>query len=298
MIYGTRIFGLLALFLLVSGCSALGALGLGGGDGEGPAAGQAGGTGMVQEIMDLEAALRSERQRADKAEGDARRANEEAAWLAGAAEGAPETLARVSELEGQLGVRDGEKVDLVAENERLEGVVAQLRDELAAQKLAESEKMAEDMAATMPDTMQDTVTDITTESMTENTADAASPDGPLDTPEDIVGDRPDDMATPMSGGSTDLDDTGIFGLHVASYRSKEELVRGWKYMRAAHAEVLGPLGAISVLFDVPTLGGTYYRLVAGPVTGQRSAGALCDKLSARGEYCVVSEFDGDGESLE
>jgi len=91
---------------------------------------------------------------------------------------------------------------------------------------------------------------------------------------------------------------GHYGLHLASYRSLSRLGSGWQQLQNRYPELLGGLGAITVVLDVPGLGGAYQRLIAGPVVDELTANSLCEALKASREYCVVAEFDADLERIE
>ena len=86
---------------------------------------------------------------------------------------------------------------------------------------------------------------------------------------------------------------GNYAVHLASYRSKEALLDGWRRLQGLYPELLGELSGHFAIFDVPSLGGRYYRLKAGPFEGASGARQLCRNLNNAGEYCVVTVFDGE-----
>lgn len=86
---------------------------------------------------------------------------------------------------------------------------------------------------------------------------------------------------------------GNYAVHLASYRSKEASLDGWRRLQGLYPALLGELSGHFAIFDVPSLGGRFYRLKAGPFDGASGAQALCRSLSSAGEYCVVTVFDGE-----
>lgn len=86
---------------------------------------------------------------------------------------------------------------------------------------------------------------------------------------------------------------GNYAVHLASYRSKEASLDGWRRLQGLFPELLGALSGHFAIFDVPSLGGRFYRLKAGPFDGAAGAQQLCRSLSIAGEYCVVTVFDGE-----
>ncbi len=85
---------------------------------------------------------------------------------------------------------------------------------------------------------------------------------------------------------------GNYAVHLASYRSKEASLDGWRRLQGLYPGLLGELSGHFAIFDVPSLGGRYYRLKAGPFAGASAARQLCRDLNNVGEYCVVTVFDG------
>lgn len=86
---------------------------------------------------------------------------------------------------------------------------------------------------------------------------------------------------------------GNYAVHLASYRSKEASLEGWRRLQGLYPELLGELSGHFSIFDVPSLGGRYYRLKAGPFEGASGAQQLCRDLNNAGKYCVVTVFDGE-----
>lgn len=86
---------------------------------------------------------------------------------------------------------------------------------------------------------------------------------------------------------------GNYAVHLASYRSKEASLDGWRRLQGLYPGLLGSLSGHFSIFDVPSLGGRFYRLKAGPFEGASGARQLCRSLNNAGEYCVVTVFDGE-----
>ncbi len=92
------------------------------------------------------------------------------------------------------------------------------------------------------------------------------------------------MANPEDGG---------FAVHLASYRVRERAVEGWEDYVGRFPEVISGLDGILAVFDVPSLGGRFFRLKAGPFMSHADAQNFCDQLEALNEYCVVDVYDGE-----
>lgn len=77
------------------------------------------------------------------------------------------------------------------------------------------------------------------------------------------------------------------GIHLASFRSRQQAEAGWNRIKKAHGALLGKLE-----HDVSQVNlgpkGTYFRLKAGPFADKNEASAMCRKLKARRQYCEPS----------
>jgi cell division septation protein DedD len=82
--------------------------------------------------------------------------------------------------------------------------------------------------------------------------------------------------------------SGSVAVHLASFRSEERARIGWTELQDRHAALKGLEPRISRI-DIPGQG-TYYRLLAGPVTDRAAAEALCGRLTT--QYCKPS-FGGN-----
>lgn len=86
---------------------------------------------------------------------------------------------------------------------------------------------------------------------------------------------------------------GNYAVHLASYRSREDALDGWQHLRRRYPSLLEGLQGHFGMFDVPSLGGRYFRLTAGPFDGAAGAQGLCRSLTAAGQYCMIATFDGE-----
>jgi hypothetical protein len=108
-----------------------------------------------------------------------------------------------------------------------------------------------------------------------------------------VGEAPADATPTTTGAVMANPEDGGFAAHLASYRVRERAVEGWQEYVERYPEVIGELDGILAVFDVPSLGGRFFRLKAGPFTSEVAAQDFCDQLEALNEYCVVDVYDGE-----
>jgi hypothetical protein len=83
------------------------------------------------------------------------------------------------------------------------------------------------------------------------------------------------------------------GVHLASYRSKQQADRGWEQIQKAHKAILEGLEHEVVKVNLGRKG-TYYRLKAGPLDDQNAAKEMCRKLKARRQFCEPTVLEGEG----
>lgn len=76
-------------------------------------------------------------------------------------------------------------------------------------------------------------------------------------------------------------------VHLASYRSAKNAKRGWKLLSTRYPALLGGLTPATVRVDLGPGMGIYFRLVAGPFSGEDAARALCRALKRKGAYCTL-----------
>jgi hypothetical protein len=112
------------------------------------------------------------------------------------------------------------------------------------------------------------------------------------------GDAPEAEAEPQAvpGGlapAPDLDGSRslLHAVHIASYRTPEQVREGWDVLSARHAV----LSRLEPRMDAADLGerGAYLRLKAGPFDDAAAARAACEQIEAAGDWCQATGFDGD-----
>ncbi|MCW5699273.1 MAG: SPOR domain-containing protein [Rhodospirillales bacterium] len=99
-----------------------------------------------------------------------------------------------------------------------------------------------------------------------------------------------DDAGMSASKSTDAN-AGSHGVHLASFRSRQEAARSWAQIRRAHRKILGDLQPSIVRVDRRDGEAVYYRLFAAPVPSDAAAENLCKALKSRSQHCVPWEFE-------
>ncbi len=79
-------------------------------------------------------------------------------------------------------------------------------------------------------------------------------------------------------------------VHLASYRDRDTLERGWRELRRKHPERLGALDVVVSRVDLGPEKGIFYRLKAGPLPDEVTAQELCRALQSAGQYCQTAFF--------
>ncbi len=75
-------------------------------------------------------------------------------------------------------------------------------------------------------------------------------------------------------------------IQLASLRSEAAGQQAWAGLRKKNGDLLGKLSMRMVKADIKGKG-IYYRLQAGPLSGKDAASALCQKLKARKQGCII-----------
>jgi len=86
----------------------------------------------------------------------------------------------------------------------------------------------------------------------------------------------------------------FYGVHLASYRSQEQVSSGWSGLTQAYGGDLE--GLTPLIYTQSQEGiGTFLRLIAGPLINEQEANALCGRIrqTASEQYCRVSEYQGE-----
>lgn len=79
-------------------------------------------------------------------------------------------------------------------------------------------------------------------------------------------------------------------VHLASYRDRAALARGWKQLQKRFPDRLGGLDMVVSRVDLGPEKGVFYRLKAGPLPGDAAAKDLCRSLKRQGQYCQPAFF--------
>ncbi len=88
----------------------------------------------------------------------------------------------------------------------------------------------------------------------------------------------------------------LWGVHLDSYRKKEDARSGWQELQRKNPDELGLLEPR--VENVTIAGqGAYLRLIAGGFSAEGTAKKLCKNLTSRGQYCRVVGFSGEHLSL-
>lgn len=82
------------------------------------------------------------------------------------------------------------------------------------------------------------------------------------------------------------------GLHLASYRSEKAAETGWKNISKKHANQLGSLNSAIRRVNLGANKGTFYRLMAVPVTNRAEANNICQQLKRSNQYCDPLSLGG------
>ncbi len=100
------------------------------------------------------------------------------------------------------------------------------------------------------------------------------------------------LGTPVSPQAVDT--RTFYGVHLASYRSRDQVASGWSSLfRAFGADLQG---LTPLVYTQSQEGiGTFLRLIVGPVETETEAESLCETIRADGgeQYCRVSEYQGE-----
>ncbi len=83
-----------------------------------------------------------------------------------------------------------------------------------------------------------------------------------------------------------------YGLYLASFRTRERAMAGWRELVESQGEALGDLLPVFSETDLGAEKGSYFRVIAAPVPDPGEARALCRTLEARGQYCRVAHASG------
>lgn len=99
-------------------------------------------------------------------------------------------------------------------------------------------------------------------------------------------------ATPVS--NVTRNEEAFFGVHLASYRSRDQVNSGWSNIAQTFASDLQGLTPLVYVQSQEGIG-TFMRLVAGPLINEQEADALCTRIKqvSPDQYCRVAEYQGE-----
>ena len=80
-------------------------------------------------------------------------------------------------------------------------------------------------------------------------------------------------------------------VHLASYRTRKNAVRGWAKIKRANKKLLGGLEHEITRVNLGKKG-TYYRVKAGPFKSAKAAKQICRKLKRRRQFCEPTMMEG------
>lgn len=84
----------------------------------------------------------------------------------------------------------------------------------------------------------------------------------------------------------------LYGVHLASYRIIASAHLGWAKLQRENPEELGPLDVRIKRVNLPDKG-VFLRMIAGGLSSEQKASALCERLKERGVFCSVVDFEGE-----
>jgi cell division septation protein DedD len=94
---------------------------------------------------------------------------------------------------------------------------------------------------------------------------------------------PAQSATPVV---TKLPGDKAYRLQLASVRSADDAAKVWEKLKRANGDVLGSMNFTVMSVELPERG-TYYRVLAGPISEEAAASFACDQLKRRGTGCIL-----------
>ncbi|MCE2481591.1 MAG: SPOR domain-containing protein [Alphaproteobacteria bacterium] len=83
------------------------------------------------------------------------------------------------------------------------------------------------------------------------------------------------------------DEAAAYRLQLGSFRTPDAARAGWKRVLASHRGLLEQLPHRIARVDLGAGGGTYHRLQVGAFASRGGAAALCRRLKAAGQDCLV-----------
>lgn len=155
-----------------------------------------------------------------------------------------------------------------------------------------SVEMAERNAVFAPARAPAAATSTTTSPASEPAAATREQQAPTGVTQEGADVQTGNLGTPVSPQAVDT--RTFYGVHLASYRSRDQVASGWSSLfRAFGADLQG---LTPLVYTQSQEGiGTFLRLIVGPVETETEAESLCETIRADGgeQYCRVSEYQGE-----
>ncbi len=191
-------------------------------------------------------------------------------------------------------------VDLIRHVKTQEAQLASLESQLANFKKDPSAeialtKMRRDLAS-YKTKIKDLESRVFSVEMTGHSAASFTPDtAPTGTAEEGEADTAAATGVPATPVQKEAaPDKELYGVHLASYRTKNQVSSGWGGLQRAFGSQLEGLTPLIYVQSQEGIG-TFLRLIVGPVQNPSEAEALCEKIrqNAGEQYCKVSEYQGE-----
>ena len=117
--------------------------------------------------------------------------------------------------------------------------------------------------------------------------DAPEPPPIPEEPSATVGDAETPVAATDAGSQTRQALLAAYRVQIGSFRGASAAERAWARAASAHGDLVGKLAHIVVEADLGKERGVYHRVQAGPFADRAAALALCARLSAHDQACLV-----------
>jgi len=106
-------------------------------------------------------------------------------------------------------------------------------------------------------------------------------------PSATVGNAETPVVATDAGSQTRRALLAAYRVQIGSFRGASAAERAWARAASAHGDLVGKLAHIVVEADLGEERGVYHRVQAGPFADRAAALALCERLSARDQACLV-----------
>jgi hypothetical protein len=187
---------------------------------------------------------------------------------------------RLAEAVRGLAANDAEiKTKLASVEQDMDDVTGSVSKQLAAAQTASAARRAEDGPTVIATATQ--------------TAAMAAPDSPSRAAAVMLAaiQPPADATLPAIPGAQ-------FGVDIGSGLTIQALRVRWIAIRSTHPELFAGLQPVISVKEVPHGNRVELRLVAGPIAQPAAATQLCATLSALGQFCQPTFFDGQRLALQ